>query len=84
MNITAPTTDQIKAARHAAQLSQSEAAALVHLGSSQRWAEYEQGKRNIDTARFELFLIKTDQSRDYIKKTACGPRVPVATREKTS
>lgn len=59
--ISRPTTDQVRIARHAAGMTQAQAAKLVHLRAGGRWAEYEQGKRNIDLARWELFLIKTGQ-----------------------
>lgn len=81
MNITAPSPDEIKAARRAAKLTQGEAAELVHLGSLQRWAEYEQSKRNIDIARWELFLIKTGQHTDYQSKEAQRPRERAETRK---
>ena len=55
------TPAEILKARHTAGLSQSAAAALVHLGSGMRWSEYERGTRNIDPARWELFLLLTDQ-----------------------
>lgn len=56
-----PTSEELRALRRAANISQSKAAALVHLSNGTRWYEYESGKRNIDPARFELFLIKTSQ-----------------------
>ena len=55
------TPAEILKARQTAGLSQSAAAALVHLGSGMRWSEYERGTRNIDPARWELFLLLTDQ-----------------------
>lgn len=56
-----PTAEELRALRRAAGISQSKAASLVHLSNGTRWYEYESGKRNIDKARFELFLIKTGQ-----------------------
>jgi Helix-turn-helix domain len=56
-----PTPEELRALRQAAGISHSKAAALVHLGHGKRWHEYENGTRNIDKARFELFLIKTRQ-----------------------
>jgi len=61
MEIKRPTPDQVRAARTAAGLTQAAAAALVHLSGQVRWAEYENGTRNIDLARWELFLLKTGQ-----------------------
>jgi putative transcriptional regulator len=59
MALKHPTPAEIREARKAAGLSQAEAAELVHLGAQPRWAEYEKGERNIDLARWELFLIKS-------------------------
>jgi hypothetical protein len=59
-----PTTDEIRAARADANLDRAAAAALVHLGHAVRWAEYETGARGIDLAKWELFLLKTDQHPD--------------------
>lgn len=60
-DIISPTPTDVSAAREAAGLSQAAAAELVHLGSAMRWSEYERGVRTIDTARWELFLLKTGQ-----------------------
>lgn len=54
-----PSAAQIRSARHTSGLTQRGAAALVHLRAPQRWAEYENGARRIDLARWELFLLKT-------------------------
>jgi len=54
-----PTAEELRALRRVAGISQSKAASLVHLSNGIRWYEYEAGKRHIDKARFELFLIKT-------------------------
>jgi hypothetical protein len=70
MKITHPTQEEVSAARRTALLTQAEAAEMVHLGSFQRWSEYESGARNIDLARWELFLIKTAQHPEYLKKPA--------------
>lgn len=53
--------DQVRAARVRAGLTQDQAAYLVHLSSGIRWSEYERGIRNIDQARWELFLLLTEQ-----------------------
>lgn len=60
-HLASPVPEQILAARLAASLTQLEAARLVHLGArgSGRWSEYERGIRNIDLARWELFLLLT-------------------------
>jgi hypothetical protein len=56
-----PKPREIQFARSNAGLSQEQAALLVHLAAPIRWSEYERGVRNIDLARWELFLIKTGQ-----------------------
>jgi len=53
-----PTSKEVFEARTAAGLTQKQASELVHLGSPVRWAEYENGTRNIDAARWELFRLK--------------------------
>lgn len=68
-----PTPSEINLARAAAGLTQQEAAEMVHLGSFKRWSEYERDITPMDSARWELFLIKTGTHQLY------GPRqgVPV-------
>lgn len=56
-----PSSTVIRIARAAAGLTQAQAAALVHLGAQPRWAEYERGDRPIELARWELFLLLTNQ-----------------------
>lgn len=56
-----PTPAAVLAARRAAGLDQAEAAALVGLGASARWSEYERGVRSIDPARWALYLLATGQ-----------------------
>jgi hypothetical protein len=56
-----PTADEIRAARIEAELDRAAAAALVHLGHANRWAEYENEARTISLATWELFLLKTGQ-----------------------
>lgn len=63
--IIQPTPDNIRRARDGADLTQAEAAELVHLGSAKRWSEYERGTQAIELARWELFLIKTSQHEDF-------------------
>ncbi len=53
-----PTSEELRIIRRTAGISQSKAASLVYLGDARRWSEYETGKRNIEPARFELFMIK--------------------------
>mgnify|MGYP002777980811 CR=1 FL=1 len=56
--------EAVRAARVAAGLTQAQAAQLVHLGSRERWTEYEAGIRTIDPARWELFLLRAGQHPD--------------------
>lgn len=65
MSIEIPDRGTIKAARIEAGLTHQEAADLVHLGAFTRWYEYENGSRNIDLARWELFLIKARLHPDF-------------------
>lgn len=54
----APTPTQVKAARLAAGLTQTQAAALVHWGDQRRWGERERGESVMPPAEWELFLLK--------------------------
>jgi len=63
MNPPSPTV--IRIARAVAGLTQAAAAQLVHLGAQSRWAEYENGSVRPDTARWELFLLKTNQHPEF-------------------
>lgn len=53
-----PSPNVIKAARDAAQLTQAEAARLIH-STMRAWQEWEAGRRRMHPGLFELFLIKT-------------------------
>lgn len=57
--LMAPTPEQIKAARKSADLTQTEAAALIHC-ALRSWQDWEGGKRQMHAAMWELFLIKTE------------------------
>jgi putative transcriptional regulator len=50
----------VRAARKAAGLSQTAAGALCHR-SLRAWQDAEAGKRNLDQAAWELFLLRTGQ-----------------------
>ena len=52
-----PTPEQIKQARAAAGLTQTQAADLIYK-SCRAWQQYEKGDRAMDKALFELFMIK--------------------------
>ena len=58
--IDAPTPDQVKAARLAAELSQLEAGALIGR-TGQDWYRYESGRRAMDPSTWALFMLATDQ-----------------------
>ena len=57
MNNKYPEPAEVRAARKAARLTQTEAAALVYV-TQRAWAYYEAGKRNMPPASWELFLQK--------------------------
>lgn len=54
-----PTPEAIRAAREAAGLSQTAAAALIH-SSLGAWQKWEQGDRRMHPAFWELFQIKVN------------------------
>lgn len=55
-----PAPSDIKAARRAAGLSQTAAAALVH-SKLRTWQQWEAGARRMHPGLWELFCIKTKQ-----------------------
>lgn len=63
--ITQPSPTEIKAAREAAALTQSEAATLVHAGLKtwQNWESETGENRKIPLAAWELFLIKLGKNK---------------------
>lgn len=67
-----PSKETVFALRSAAGLTQKQAAELVHLGSPVRWAEYENGTRNIDAARWELFTLKLWMGENNITPPPCS------------
>lgn len=71
-----PTTRAVRKYRLAAGLTQAQAAKLVHLGAASRWAEYENGARKIDLARWELWLILTGQRKISPPKQPQPPPSP--------
>lgn len=64
-----PTPEAVLAARMAAGLTQTQAAASVYLGHYRRWGEYETGLGQMDAARYELFLVKHGLHPGYGAKT---------------
>ena len=55
-----PTPADVKSARAAAGLTQTQAAALIYK-KLLAWQRYESGNRSMDVALYELFLLKTGQ-----------------------
>jgi DNA-binding transcriptional regulator YiaG len=55
--MTNPTPEQIKAARKAAGITQTEAGALVHT-TVRVWQQWEKGDRRMHPAFWELFQLK--------------------------
>ena len=62
--MNSPTPEQVLQERTNADLTQTEAAAIVHavLGT---WQQWEKGKRNMHPAFWELFLLKTAKVRKH-------------------
>lgn len=59
---SAPSAEQIQAARLKAGLTQSQCAALVHV-DLRSWRRWELAERQINLAAWELFLLRTGQIR---------------------
>jgi hypothetical protein len=67
-----PSAEEVKEARLNAtktlglekDMTQTEAAIIVH-GKLRAWQDWEGGQRDMNPAVFELFLIKTAQSREF-------------------
>jgi putative transcriptional regulator len=57
-DIKSPDPEQIRAAREAQGLTQTQAAALIH-HSMRGWQDWEHGKRTMHPGLWELFCIKT-------------------------
>jgi DNA (cytosine-5)-methyltransferase 1 len=55
--MTSPTPEQIKEARQAASLTQTEAAALIH-AELRTWQHWEKGDRAMHAGLWELFQCK--------------------------
>ncbi|MDN3368276.1 helix-turn-helix domain-containing protein [Ralstonia pseudosolanacearum] len=56
-----PSAEQIRAAREAAVLTQSQAAALIYR-TARNWQQWEGGERRMDPALWELFELKLAQN----------------------
>lgn len=70
-----PTSERICAAREAAGLTQSAAAALVH-ANLRSWQKWEAGERAMHPAFWELFLIKTSRLHTQSKGQIGSGAVP--------
>lgn len=77
-DLPVPTPDAVLAARTAAGHSQGMAASTAGLASAMRWSEYERSVRQIDLARWALYLLATDQHPAY--RLASRPNRAVARR----
>ena len=53
-----PSPEEIRAARHAAELTQTQAAERIH-GTLRAWQEWEAGNRRMHPGLWELFRFKT-------------------------
>lgn len=71
---TSPSPAQVRAARRAAGLTQTEAAALIYC-SMRAWQEWERGTRAMHPAMWELFGVKTPQLRAK-SSTSKSTKVP--------
>lgn len=60
-NATNPKPEQIKEARENANMTQSEAAKMLH-SHINTWHQWESGKRTMHPAFWELFLIKSQRT----------------------
>lgn len=56
-----PTPEEIRVARAAAKLTQTQAAALIYC-TLRGWQDWEAGKRQMHPAFFELFLLKASKN----------------------
>lgn len=70
--LPAPTPEQLKDLRKAADLTQRQAAELVGLGDHMRWSEFERGLTTISAERWALFLLAVDRH----------PRLRIAVRRR--
>lgn len=62
MKLSSPTPTEIRAAREAAGLTQTQAAALLH-SALRAWQRWEAGDRAMHPAFWELFEIKSKRKR---------------------
>lgn len=67
VDVSAPTPEEIRSARLAAGLTQTQAAELCHR-SLRGWQDAESGARALDPAPWELFLLRTGQHPTHAMK----------------
>lgn len=60
--MNSPSSDEVKAARKNAALTQAEAGRVVYV-SERGWQNWELGGSNMPPGLWELFLLKTKQAR---------------------
>ena len=56
-----PTSDEVRATRAAAGITQQRSAEMVYQASSSNWRAYESGRIKMHPCAWELFLLKTGQ-----------------------
>ena len=56
-----PTSDEVRAARAAAGITQQRSAEMVYQASSSNWRAYESGRIKMHPCAWELYLLKTNQ-----------------------
>lgn len=64
--MTEATPAQIKAAREAAGDTQAQAVARLYRGRRMTWDDWESGRRTMDPALLELYLLKTGQHPELV------------------
>ena len=80
--MTSPTPASIRAARAAAGLTQTQAAALIYC-TLRGWQDWEAGKRAMHPAFFELFLLKANGSIASVTPTSPTPQDSTASALQT-
>ncbi|OZB49424.1 MAG: transcriptional regulator [Polynucleobacter sp. 39-45-136] len=62
--MTRPLSEEIRAARQSAGLTQTKAAALIH-ATCRAWQKWEAGDAKMNLASWELFNIKIGRSKNH-------------------
>lgn len=66
-----PSPTEIRAAREAAGMTQSAAAALIYR-TARNWQQWEGGERRMDPALWELFCLKSKSAAIPTRRQAAG------------